>query len=256
MTRNAPDTPCSPPRWRPWPRWWRRRRTAAPSFAATGCQQAPQGLVENSWLGGSGSWSDAAHWSQQVVPGLATRDYACLPTGSDVVVDASIARVDLDLLDVGAGARLTLQPGTALYVWGDQQELRSVVRGDAVLEVDGATLGGGGRLQVIGTVDVHRSTDARRRPSAPTGVLTEQGRQGSPGDRRPGSARRTRRRRRRLARKHAVDVRGLARLRDNAGRWPTTAPRCRRRSTPTAPTSGRLPHSTPRVREGRRSGIN
>ena len=54
---------------------------AAPEAAASGCQAAPKGLVENSWLGGSGSWSDATKWSQQVVPGLATRDYACLPHG-------------------------------------------------------------------------------------------------------------------------------------------------------------------------------
>ena len=192
--------------------------TAAPGSAATGCQQAPQGLVENSWLGGSGSWSDATNWSQQVVPGLATRDYACLPTGSDVVVDASIARVDLDLLDVGTGARLTLQPGTALYVWGDQQELRSVVRSDAVLEVDGATLGGGGRLQVIGTVDVHRSTDGSpaalsSRPVSSTNKgrkgLLEIADQGLLDVRGVGDVR--------LARKYVVDVRGLARLRDNAG---------------------------------------
>src|SRR4051794_4091062 len=132
--------------------------SAAPVAAPTGCQAAPAGLVQNSWVGGTGSWSDATNWSQDVVPGLSTRDYACLPAGSDVVVDPSLTRVDLDLLDVVGGARLTLQPGTALYVWGDQEQLRSLVRSDAALEVDGATLGGGGRLQVIGTVDVHRSS--------------------------------------------------------------------------------------------------
>ena len=192
--------------------------TASPGVAASGCQVAPPGLVENSWLGGTGSWSDATHWSQHVVPGLATRDYACLPTGSDVVVDASVTRVDLDLLDVDSGARLTLQPGTALYVWGDQQELRSVVRSDAVLEVDGATLGGGGRLQVIGTLDVRRAADgtpaalSSRPVSSPsqgrTGLL-EIADQGVLDVHGAGDVR--------LARKYVVDVRGLVRLRESAG---------------------------------------
>ena len=197
---------------------------AAPEAAASGCQAAPKGLVENSWLGGSGSWSDATKWSQQVVPGLATRDYACLPTGADVVVDASVTRVDLDLLDLDSGARLTLQPGSALYVWGDQKELRSVVRSDAVLEVDGATLGGGGRLQVIGTVDVHRvRRPARRRRSARGRCRHRtQGPHGPPGDRRPGCARRARSSATSgFARKYVVDVRGLvsaARERGTGGR--------------------------------------
>ena len=191
---------------------------AAQEAAASGCQAAPKGLAENSSLGGSGSWSDATKWSQQVVPGLATRDYACLPTGADVIVDASVRRVDLDLLDLDSGARLTLQPGSALYVWGDQQELRSVVRSDAVLEVDGATLGGGGRLQVIGTLDVRRAADgtpaalSSRPVSSPskgrTGLL-EIADQGVLDVHGAGDVR--------LARKYVVDVRGLVRLRESAG---------------------------------------
>ena len=192
--------------------------TAAAEAVASGCQAAPPGLVQNTWLGGAGSWSDATKWSQQVVPGLATRDYACLPTGADVVVDASVKRVDLDLLDLDSGARLTLQPGSALYVWGDQQEVRSVVRSDAVLEVDGATLGGGGRLQVIGTVDVHRAADgtpaalSSRPVSSPnkgrTGLL-EIADQGVLAVHGSGDVR--------LARKYVVDVRGLVQLRESAG---------------------------------------
>ena len=191
---------------------------AAQEAAASGCQAAPKGLVENSWLGGSGSWSDATKWSQQVVPGLATRDYACLPTGADVVVDASVRRVDLDLLDLDSGARLTLQPGSALYVWGDQQEVRSVVRSDAVLRVDGATLGGGGRLQVIGTLDVNRAADGTpaalssrpvSSPSEGRKGLLEISDQGVLDVHGAGNVR--------LARKYVVDVRGLVRLRDDAG---------------------------------------
>lgn len=192
--------------------------TLAAPEAASGCQAAPKGLVENSWLGGSGSWSDATKWSQQVVPGLATRDYACLPTGADVVVDASVMRIDLDLLDLDSGARLTLQPGSALYVWGDQKEMRSVVRSDAVLEVDGATLGGGGRLQVIGTVDVHRAAGGSpaalssrpvSSPSKGRRGLLEIADQGVLDVHGAGNVR--------LARKYVVDVRGLVQLRESAG---------------------------------------
>ena len=38
-----------------------------------------RGFDENLWLGGPGTWSDATKWSKQLVPGLATRDYACIP---------------------------------------------------------------------------------------------------------------------------------------------------------------------------------
>ena len=91
-------------------------------------------------------------------PGIAARDYACIPQGSDVVVDKLTSRIDLDVLELGRGPRLTLQPGTALYVWGDQDQVRSITKRDSLIEVDGATLGGGGRLHVIGTVDIHRSS--------------------------------------------------------------------------------------------------
>jgi hypothetical protein len=40
-------------------------------------------------------------------------------------VEASVTRVDLDCFDDRLRLRLTLQPGTALYVWGDQQEGRA-----------------------------------------------------------------------------------------------------------------------------------
>jgi hypothetical protein len=103
-------------------------------------------------------------------------------------------------------------------VWGDQEELRSVVRSDAVLEVDGATLGGGGRLQVIGTVDVHRAADgtpaalSSRPVSSPskgrTGLL-EIADQGVLDVHGAGDVR--------LARKYVVDVRGLVQLRESAG---------------------------------------
>ena len=191
---------------------------AAPEAAASGCQAAPKGLVENSWLGGSGSWSDATNGRNRSSP--ASRP-GTTPASRRVRTSSwtpPSARVDLDLLDLDSGARLTLQPGTALYVWGDQQELRSVVRSDAVLEVDGATLGGGGRLQVIGTLDVHRAADGTpaalssrpvSSPSKGRKGLLEIADQGVLDVHGAGDVR--------LARKYVVDVRGLVRLRDDAG---------------------------------------
>ena len=149
---------------------------------------------------------------------MATRDYACIPQGSDVVIDDQSPRVDLDLLELGRGARLTLRPGTALFVWGDQNEVRSITKRDSVIELDGATLGGGGRLHVIGTLDVHASTTGSpavltTRPedssyAGPRGIL-EIGDEGLLDVHGSASLR--------LSTQYIVDVHGKARLRDSAG---------------------------------------
>ena len=191
---------------------------SSPASAAPECRWGARGLVENRWLGGAGSWSDATRWSRGVVPGIAARDYACIPQGSSVVVDTQTLRVDLDVLELGKGSRLTLQPGTALYVWGDQDAVRSTTKRDSVLEVDGATLGGGGRLHVIGTLTVHRSSSGAPATltthpdssaySGPAGIL-EVGDEGTLDVRGSGSVR--------LATQYVVDIHGRARLRDDAG---------------------------------------
>ena len=182
------------------------------------CRWASRGYDVNLWLGGPGSWSDATKWSKQQVPGLATRDYACIPQGSDVVIDDQSPRVDLDLLELGRGARLTLRPGTALYLWADQNEFRSITKRDSVIELDGATLGGGGRLHVIGTLDAHESTTGSpavltTRPedssyAGPRGIL-EIGDEGLLDVHGSSSLR--------LSTAYIVDVHGKARLRDKAG---------------------------------------
>jgi hypothetical protein len=182
------------------------------------CRWATRGFVENRWLGGAGSWSDASHWSRGTVPGLSSRDYACIPSGSDVVIDDLAPRIDLDLLELGLSSHLTLRPGTALYLWGPQDIVRSITKRGSVIEVDGATLGGGGRLHVIGTLTVHQSTTgspARLTSYAegdtytgPAGIL-EIGDEGTL-DVRGGSDVR-------MANDYIVDVHGRARLRDNAG---------------------------------------
>jgi hypothetical protein len=97
-----------------------------------------------------------------VVPGLATQDYACIPAGSAVVVDQATPRIDLEILELGRDATLSLQPGTAMFVWGDQATVRSITKRGSLIDLDGATLGGPGRLHVIGELDVHPSSTGRR----------------------------------------------------------------------------------------------
>lgn len=124
-----------------------------PSSAVTpGCRWSHRGFDENLWLGGSGRWSDATRWSKGVVPGTAAHDYACVPEGSEVVVDLETPQVDLEILELGRNATLTLQPGTALFVWGNQTTIRSITKRGSLIEVDGATLGGPGLLHVIGKI--------------------------------------------------------------------------------------------------------
>jgi hypothetical protein len=194
---------------------------AEPALAADGCGPVPAGQVDNHWLGGAGSWADASRWSRGVVPGVSARDLACLPTGSDVVVDSATPQVDLDVLVVGADAHLTLRPGTALSVWGDPAVVRSLTRRGSVVEVDGATLGGGGVLQVNGRLDVHAGPAGERATLAtqpdqggagtyagPAGILQvkDHGTLDIRGSRNV-----------RLSAGYVVDVHGRARLRGDAG---------------------------------------
>ena len=209
---------------------------AAPEAAASGCQAAPKGLVENSWLGGSGSWSDATKWSQQVVPGLATRDYACLPTGADVVVDASVARVDLDLLDLDSGAaahpaarhaRCTCGATSRRCARSSGATPSSRSTGPLSAAADGCrssapwtcTAPHDGSPAALSSRPVSSPSKGRKGllEIADQGVLDVHG---------AGDVR--------LARKYVVDVRGLVQLRGARDWWPTTGPPCCCSSTPTA----------------------
>ena len=182
------------------------------------CRWAARGFDVNQWLGGAGTWADATKWSKGRVPGVGNRDYACIPQGSAVVVDATTARVDLNLLELGLSARLTLTPGTALFVWGDQDDVRSITKRGSVIDVDGATLGGGGRLHVIGTLDVHWSADGSpaRLTTMPAGStysgkpgILEIGDEGTLDLRGAEPVR--------LSTRYLVDVHGRARMLDRSG---------------------------------------
>ncbi len=133
---------------------------AADSAPPPNCVLAGRGLIDNRWVGGDGTWSDASNWSRGVAPGTSASDYACIPDSVTVTVDVSpTPRIDLAAMELGRDATLVLRPGTSLFVWGDQDAMRSVTRMGSLIEVDGATIGGGGRLHVIGTLRIQRSAD-------------------------------------------------------------------------------------------------
>ncbi len=191
--------------------------TAQATFRAFDCKATSGAAAE--WLGGSGLWSDASKWSGGDVPGLDSRDEeACIPPGSDVVVDGSSPRIDLAALDLARDSRLSLQPGTALFVWGDQRVFRSTTRRTSVLEVDGATLGGAGRWRVMGTLIVHRSAGGVAANLSTRPVKSSvAGRSGilQIGD--TGTLRVEGSGNIRIAKEYLVDVRGRALLVDDAG---------------------------------------
>lgn len=188
--------------------------TAAPPE----CRWAARGFDVNLWLGGAGNWADTTKWSKGRVPGVGNRDYACIPQMSAVVVDRTTPRVDLNLLELGLSARLTLSPGTSLFVWGDQDDVRSITKRGSVIEVDGATLGGGGRLHVIGTVDMHWSTG--RSPARLTTMPAGSTYSGKPGILEIGDEGTLDLRGAepvRLSTRYLVDVHGRARMLDRSG---------------------------------------
>lgn len=170
------------------------------------------------WLGGPGAWTDASKWSGGNVPGLTGRDdQACIPPGSDIVVGLATT-VDLEAFELAGDSTLLLQPGSSLFVWGDQQLVRSVVRPMSVIEVDGATLGGAGRLRVMGTLLVHKSTAGEPALLSTRPASSRVGRRaglleiGDAGTLRIDGTGNVR-----LAKRYVVDVRGRATLSGDAG---------------------------------------
>ena len=152
---------------------------ATPVVAASGspagaaprsCVHAGSGTADNYWQNGDGQWSDTSHWSQGAAPGEGSGQYVCIPGNVEVVLDAG--RVDLQAFELGQGASLVLQEGTALYVWGGP-EAESLTRLGSLILVKGATLGGPGQLHVIGEVQLESTKQSEARLS---GADSETGR--------------------------------------------------------------------------------
>ena len=131
----------------------------APSSPSTAvgpyCQLG--GLTANRWTGaGDGiSWVDPGNWTLGVPDNTQRASgYVCIDltttTGRVVEIRAG-EHAELQALDVEAGMTLRLALGSKIFVFGDQVTRPSVVRQGAVVEVLGASYGGSGRTDVLGT---------------------------------------------------------------------------------------------------------
>ncbi|MEI2777493.1 MAG: hypothetical protein V9G19_16245 [Tetrasphaera sp.] len=128
---------------------------AAPSQADAGyCNLT--GMTKYRWTStatsGTGTlWSVASNWSPAHVPGqgdMAT-GYVCIPAGRTVIADAYVS-AHIQAIDIAGTARLTLQRGSKLYVFGSKTTRPSYFRQGSNVTVSGATLGGTGAYVVSG----------------------------------------------------------------------------------------------------------
>ena len=185
----APDPPARLAVWAPPASLCVRR----PTLHRRPLRAGGSGHDVNRWVGGDRAWSDATKWSRSVVPGTsATRDYACIPGRAPTSSLTQSRPGSTSRPGAGTGRDARLRPGTALYLWADQNVVRSITQMDSLIELDGATLGGGGRLHVIGTLDATiRRRLPRRADHAPRGLVVRRSPR-HPRDRRRGPARRPR----------------------------------------------------------------
>jgi hypothetical protein len=140
----------------------------SPAVAAPpSCVHAGSGTGDNYWQYGDGLWSDPSHWSQGTAPGEGSGQYVCIPDNVEVVLDAG--RVDVQAFELGRGASLVLQEGSALYVWGGP-EAESLTRLGSLVLVKGATLGGPGQLHIIGEVQLESTKQSEARLSGADGA--------------------------------------------------------------------------------------
>lgn len=130
---------------------------ASTSPVATGvgsyCATPLGGLTPNIWQGlgiGPGTtddWETAGNWSLGVPSG--TNAYACIPTGGLPAIREG-QEVQLRAIDINVGAELQMDRGSKLFLSGNQVTQPSTVRGR--IEIRGATLGGPGRVDLLGSL--------------------------------------------------------------------------------------------------------
>jgi hypothetical protein len=118
------------------------------------------------WTGkGNGhTWADAANWTPKTVPDAHQKpaayqaQYVCIGTGKGgkpaAVTIAGRNAFHVAGLDIGQGARLTIQPGGRIFLGAAAKAdvVGSFVEKHSVLQIDAATLGGNSPLKVFGTL--------------------------------------------------------------------------------------------------------
>ena len=118
------------------------------------------------WTGkGNGhTWADAANWTPKIVPDAQQKpatyqaQFVCIGKGKGgkpaSVTIAGRNAFHVAGVDVGQGARLTIQPGGRLFLGATSSAgvVGSLVEKHSVLQIDAGTLGGNGSLKVFGTL--------------------------------------------------------------------------------------------------------
>ena len=143
---------------------------ASQSSTILGCDALP-GLTPDVWQGlGVGpdaddQWENDANWSLGIAPVRLSDPYVCIPAGGTPVIGAG-QEAQLVALDVAADAELTVDAGGKLFLYGGTLT-PSTIRGR--VEVIGATIGGPGRVDVSGTLQL-RSLGA----SGPVTITTRE----------------------------------------------------------------------------------
>lgn len=144
--------------------------SAADARAPWSCKLIDTGMQDFLWSSNSdGRWSDGSGWVGGVAPaGFGTSSYACIQQAVTVTLGPEAGRVDLAAFELGNQTTLRLEPGTELYVWGDE-ERRSLARAGSVIEVRGATFGGPGAITLRGTLQLLPDGDRAARLATGTG---------------------------------------------------------------------------------------
>jgi len=130
----------------------------APSRESWTCQVRGVAMTENSWLGGTGDWTNGSQWSEGHPPLSSTR--VCIDGASSVTLGPAAGRVDLAGLVLGQGATLKVTAGAELYLGNSRTDF-SLVRSSGRLDVNGGTVGGPGTLLVRGDLRLQPDGDTR-----------------------------------------------------------------------------------------------
>lgn len=114
---------------------------------------APTGLDVNTFQppGATGDWLESDNWSDGVPDNTeAATGYVCIPAGKTALMTESGTEARLQLIDVAGG--LQISQGNKLFVYGDQATRPSTFRPGSVVSLNTSTLGGPGRVDVLGTM--------------------------------------------------------------------------------------------------------
>jgi hypothetical protein len=139
--------------------------TAAQPGRQTPCGPTPPGLVPNVWQRQmlphhTGVWSNPRNWSRNHAPGPGDfKQFVCIRTAAKIVMlNGEGLLVQVGAIDIGgtsAGdAQIVLLPTNTLLVWSPARKVVSKVASGSRLRLKGAALGGGGRIEIRGELDL------------------------------------------------------------------------------------------------------